>query len=62
MKIKIHLYFKSMEEVCDKSVVREDWFSFSLLFSFPWLWLILTTALTEDAEKSVELTDSKGIH
>lgn len=28
-----------MEEACDKSVVREDWFSFSLLFSFPWLWL-----------------------
>lgn len=51
-----------MEEVCDKSVVREDWFSFSLLFSFPWLWLILTPALTEDAEKSVELMDSEGIH
>lgn len=48
--------------MCDKSVVREDWFSFSLLFSLPWLWLILAAALTEDGEKSVELTDSEGIH
>lgn len=61
MKIKFHLYFKSMEEACDKSVVREDWFFFSAVL-FPLAVAKLTAALTEDGEKSVELTDSEGIH
>lgn len=50
-----------MEEACDKSVVREDWFSFSLLFSFLAVANTNLAALTEDGEKSVELTDSEGI-
>lgn len=61
MKIKFHLYFKSMEEACDKSVVREDWFSFSLLFSFLAVAYTNLAALTEDGEKSVELTVSEAL-
>lgn len=48
--------------MCDKSVAREKWFSFSLLSSVPGLWLILTAALTEDSQKPVELMNSEGIH
>lgn len=47
--------------MCDKSVEREEWFSFSLLFSVPWLSLMLTASLAEDVQKSVQLTNSEGI-
>lgn len=50
-----------MEEACDKSVVREDWFSFSLLFSFLAVAYTNLAALTEDGEKSVELTVSEAL-
>lgn len=47
--------------MCDKSVEREERFSFSLLSSVPWQSLMLTASLAEDVQKSVQLTNSEGI-